>query len=156
MASFCDQMLPFLKTIMIFLIFLWSVYILFKPLYYKPCRWSYLPLWKRVKKFRKFCLHYLLVQRCHRHHGQRPCCLNGSLFPLPCFNKHRCWDLLYVDQFPSPITPPWPRPIPSSPDLSSRLNPYKVWAVPSPPNPSAQVAAWCAPLCTRGRGVLVC
>ena len=42
-----------------------------------------------MKKFRRHRLHYSLVQRCRRRHGQRPCRLNGYYFPLPCCTKYR-------------------------------------------------------------------
>ena len=74
-----------------FLTFLWSVYLLCKPPYYKPrCR-SHRPPWKRVKKFRRRRLHNSLVQRCRRCHGQPPCRLHISYFPSPHCAKHRRW-----------------------------------------------------------------
>ena len=88
---FCVQPPPLLKPIMIFLTFLWSVYLLCKPNYYKPRHQYYHPPWKRVKKFWRRRLHYSLVQRCCRCHGQRPWRLNVYYFPSPRCTKHRRW-----------------------------------------------------------------
>ena len=78
-----------LQGTMILMTFLWSVIIL--PTYCKHRLRSFRPPWKRVKKFWRRHLHYSLVKRCLLCSGQHPCRLNGSLFPLPCFIKHRRW-----------------------------------------------------------------
>ena len=73
------------------LTFLWSVYFLCKPLYCKPCRRSYCLPWKRVRKFHRRRLQYTLVQCCRHRHGQRPCQLNCSCFPLPRCTEYCRW-----------------------------------------------------------------
>ena len=88
---FFVQLTPLLKPIMIFLTFLWSVYLLCKPQYWKPRRQSYRPPWMRVKTFCRRRLHYSMDQCCCHRHFQRLCQLNGSYFPSPRCNNHRWW-----------------------------------------------------------------
>ena len=108
---------------------------------------------------RRLHLHYTVVCVCNI----RIFDLNSIPHYFCCLLSPSCWPfhylsytptpmspLLYVGYHPSPHLIHWPHPIPSYPYVSSQFNPAKAQAVPSLPHPSAQVAARCAPLCTKG------
>ena len=81
------------------------------------------------------------------------CQLSPSSQPLcyPWYKPTSMSPLLYADYFPASCLSYWSLLIPSLPSVSPIFNLTRARSVPSPPRPSAQVAAGCAPLCHEGR-----